>query len=820
MDDTEFITKTLSIPLSKRARVPTNQKKIQSVGKGFMSLINDMNTNKIDRQLTGYVSFLDEQTHSLVLKITTLKKYDELLTSFLNRAILSRSAGGSGFNEYGRKHASVQDTETEFSTFDLSQMEERKKAALRYNLLSKTGIVSDEDSITLPSAVPITRRVKNEVRRGSISTSALQKQYDYVTWKNALDRDRRSRAIFEGVDENSLLYQLPEDNKYGITQEFVDAQNKQLERLEQEKIKNPIDFVVWKNALERDRKNRALEEGVDKNSLLYQLPEDNKYGITQEFVDAQNEQLENDKVKNVGVGTVKGYLLLLLASLSSILGVAKKILNYSKQGAEAAQERTVSAKEFALSKEEMDVVLKRETELGTGGKGVIQNIFKELVSNFNSATSLNEKELEKLALLGNASGQGELIQRALDMALSGGGVVDLFNAIESAVDAVVSNGIDVVTGNYIGGDEAQRQVASFLGGAWVPYLTKSWAVDESMSANNRTGTGAEVTALTQKVAQAYDVSRSNLEKLIEDLTVRLAAWVQRFGVIDKIYDLLLRLFSDPIDKEQQKQFARDQNEANAASLRATASILENTAVAKEVQTITSKESMRETLNTKLSTPVTLAGGIKYTPTIKELLELNSSQSTMAFQRLSTNQWKEFSSILGKTEEGKQLLEILPTYFLLERTAQRLKSDSLYDKKATSVTVNTAEMSLQAVESIIRSNNSRDMSNLLGNLDEAVSKGYFGDINVYGGDEAQRNAAVTDMFATGIANISSWAVAPEKASVLNLENNVNIKMDDGTEKTYTILSTIDASKKRLENTTNINGYNTSTYGGSSSPVLQD
>ena len=757
MDDTEFITKTLSIPLSKRARVPTNQKKIQSVGKGFMSLINDMNTNKIDRQLTGYVSFLDEQTHSLVLKITTLKKYDELLTSFLNRSVMSRSVGGAGFNEYGRKHASILDTKTEFSTFDLSQMEERKKAALRYNLLSKTGIVSDEDSVTLPSAVPITRRVKNEVRRGSISTSALQKQYDYVTWKDALDRDRKNRALFEGVDENSLLYQLPEDNKYGITQEFVDA---------------------------------------------------------------QNEQLENDKVKNVGVGTVKGYLLLLLASLSSILGVAKKILNYSKQGAEAAQERTVSAKEFALSKEEMDVVLKRETELGTGGKGVIQNIFKELVSNFNSATSLNEKELEKLALLGNASGQGELIQRALDMALSGGGVVDLFNAIESAVDAVVSNGIDVVTGNYIGGDEAQRQVASFLGGAWVPYLTKSWAVDESMSANNRTGTGAEVTALTQKVAQAYDVSRSNLEKLIEDLTVRLAAWVQRFGVIDKIYDLLLRLFSDPIDKEQQKQFARDQNEANAASLRATASILENTAVAKEVQTITSKESMRETLNTKLSTPVTLAGGIKYTPTIKELLELNSSQSTMAFQRLSTNQWKEFSSILGKTEEGKQLLEILPTYFLLERTAQRLKSDSLYDKKATSVTVNTAEMSLQAVESIIRSNNSRDMSNLLGNLDEAVSKGYFGDINVYGGDEAQRNAAVTDMFATGIANISSWAVAPEKASVLNLENNVNIKMDDGTEKTYTILSTIDASKKRLENTTNINGYNTSTYGGSSSPVLQD
>ena len=758
MDDTEFITKTLSIPLSKRARVPTNQKKIQSVGKGFMSLINDMNTNKIDRQLTGYVSFLDEQTHSLVLKITTLKKYDELLTSFLNRSIMSRSAGGAGFNEYGRKNASILDTKTEYSTFDLSGMEERKKAALRYNLLSKTGIVSDEDSVTLPSAVPITRKVKNEVRRGSISTSELQKQYDYVTWKEALDRDRKNRALFEGVDENSLLYQLPEDNKYGITQEFVDA---------------------------------------------------------------QNEQLENDKVKDAGVGTVKGYLLLLLASLSSILGVAKKILNYSKQGAEVAQERTASAKEFALSKEEMDVVLKRETELGTGGKGVIQNIFKELVSNFNAATSLNEKELEKLALLGNASGQGELIQRALDMALSGGGVVELFNAMESAIDEVVSNGIDIVTGDYIGSSEAQRQVANFLGGAWISYLTKSWAVDESMSANNRTGdTKAEVTNLTQQVAQAYDVSRAKLEKLIEDLTVRLAALVQRFGILDKIHDLLLRWFSDPIDKEQQEQFARDQNRANSVALKATSSILRNTAVAKEVQTLTSKESFQDTLNTELSTPVRLSAFNKYTPTVKDLIELNSSNSIMAFQKLSTDQWKEFSSILGKTEEGKQLLEILPTYFLLERTAQRLEADSQYDKDAKSVTVRTAEMSLQAVESIIRENDSRNMNDVLGNLDEAVSKGYFGDIKVYGRDEDQRNAAVTDMFATGIADVASWAVAPEKAPVLNLENNVNIKMDDGTEKTYTILSTIDASKKRLENTTNINGYNTSTYGGSSSPVLQD
>lgn len=758
MADEDFITKVLTVPLTKRAQLPVNQRKIQTVGKGFTSLINDMTTNKLDKQLTGYVSFLDEQTNSLVLKITTLKKYDKLLSDFLRRATKSRSAGGAGFNEYGRKNSTIEDVDTEYSTFDLSPMSEKKKASLKYSLLSKTGIMPGDNDVTLPSNTPITRKVKNEIRRGSVNTSALKNEYDYVTWKEALERDRKSRAIFEGKKESDLKYQLPENNKYGITQEFVDQQNK---------------------------------------------------------------QLEQEKLKEAGVGTTKGFLFLLLAGVSSILNVTKKILNYSKQGAEAAQARTASAQEFALSKAELDAIRIRETDLGTAGKGTILNIFKELTSNYNAATSLNDKELEKLALLGNASGRDTLIQKGLDIALSGGGVLELFNAIEEAVDEVVSQGIDVVSGKYIGSDEAKRQTANFLGGAWLPYLTQSWAVAQSESAGNRTGTSVEVTDLTQQVAQAHDVSKSNLEKLLEDLSINLAAWMHQFGILDRIYDILLRMFGSIVDKETQRQFAFDQNTNNSAALQATAAALESSSTVQDVQERLKSTTLQKALNTKLGN-VTLPGGRAYSPTIRELLDPKGNTNAIsAFNALSVNQWKTLANTLSASEEGKELLSLLPTYFLLQKSAAYMKANSGFTGREKNVTVPTSEMALQQIQADIARNNGGAAGGFtLGNLDEAIASGVFGNIQVAGRDTAQKQASVIDMFTTGVSTLSGLSVAPDKATVVNLENNITITNPDGTTKTYTVAGTLETSKNNLENYTNINGMTGSTYGRGSTPIKQN
>lgn len=761
MADEDFITKVLTVPLTKRSRLPINQRKIQTVGKGFTSLISDMTTNKLDKQLTGYVSFLDEQTNSLVLKITTLKKYDKLLSDFLRRSTMSRSAGGAGFNAYGRKNSTIEDVDTEYSTFDLSPMSEKKKASLKYSLLSKTGIVPGDNDVTLPSNTPITRKVKNEIRRGSVNTSALQEEYDYVTWQEALERDRKSRAIFEGKKVSDLNYQLPENNKYGITQEFVDQQNK---------------------------------------------------------------QLEQERLKDAGVGTTKGFLFLLVTGVSAILNVAKKIMNYSKQGAEAAQSRTASAQEFALSKAELDAIRIRETDLGTAGKGTILNIFKELTSNYNAATSLNDKELEKLALLGNASGKDNLIQKGLDIALSGGGVLELFNAIEEAVDEVVSQGIDVVSGKYIGSDEAKRQTANFLGGAWLPYLTQSWAVAQSESAGNRTGTSVEVTNLTQQVAQAHDVSRSNLEKLLEDLSINLAAWMHQFGILDRIYDILLRMFGSIVDKETQKQFVRDQNTNNSNALKATASVLKSSSTVQDVQERLKSSTLQKTLDTKLSA-VTLPGpygGIKYNPTIRELIDPKGNTNALnAFKALSPAQWETFAKTLSTSEEGKELLSLLPTYFLLQKSAEYMEAKSGFTGKEKNVTVPTSEMVLQQIQADIAKNNRGASGGFtLGNLDEAIASGVFGNIQVSGRDKAQKQAAVIDMFSTGVSTLSGLSVAPDKATVVNLENNITITNPDGTTKTYTVAGTLETSKNTLENYTNINGMTGSTYGRGSIPIQQN
>lgn len=751
MADEDFITKVLTVPLTKRTRLPENQRKIQTVGKSFLSLINDMQTNKLDKQLTGYVSFLDEQTNSLVLKITTLKKYEKLLSDFLQRSTKSRSAGGAGFNVYGRKNSTIEDAETEYSTFDLNEMSEKKKASLKYNLLSKTGIVAGDDSVTLPSNTPITRKVKNEIRRGSVETSEIQKEYDYVTWKEALDRDRKSRAIFEGKKESELKYQLPENNEYGITQEFVDQQNK---------------------------------------------------------------KLQQEKLEDAGVGTTKGFLYLLLTSVSAILGVTKKILNYSKQGAEAAQTRTASAQEFALSQPELAAIRIRETELGTAGKGTILNIFKELTSNYNAATSLNEKELEKLALLGNASGKDSLIQKGLDIALSGGGVLELFNAMEEAVDEVVSQGIDVVSGKYIGSDEAKRQTANFLGGAWLPYLTQSWAVSQSESAGNRTGTGVEVTDLTQRVAQAYDVSKSNLEKLLEDLSINLAAWIHQFGILDKIYDLLMRFFSSTVDKEAQKQFARDQNMLNAQANRESAAAIRSTSVHNEVLSILNRPELAEKVNQPF-TEVSLPGGTTYKPTIKSLLTQETANDINAFDKITQKQWSEIAKTLGISDE------VFFTYMLNEKLARYFETEAKrYSSESTSVNVATPEMVAQKAQSDILNSNTRPGDFSLGQLDDVINGKLLNTIEVTGNKDQQK-AAIADVIASGISYMSSYITSPEKATIVNFENNVTINDENG-ERTYSINKTIQAASERekIRAESNINGMSGSTYGRGGTRIQQE
>jgi len=226
------------------------------------------------------------------------------------------------------------------------------------------------------------------------------------------------------------------------------------------------------------------------------------------------------------------------------------------------------------------------------------------------------------------------------------------------------------------------------------------------------------------------------------------------------------------------------------------------------------------LNTKLGN-VTLPGGSAYDPTIRELIDPKGNTNAIsAFSALSVNQWKTLANTLSASEEGKELLSLLPTYFLLQKSAAYMKAKSGFTGKEKNVTVPTSELVLQQIQSDIAKNNSSLDGFTLGNLDEAMASGVFGNIQVAGRDKAQRQAAVIDMFSTGVSTLSGLSVAPEKATVVNLENNITITNPDGTTKTYTVADTMETSKNTLENYTNINGMTGSTYGRGSIPIQQN
>jgi len=520
----DFVTYSMSVPASRKGQNVSYLRDMESRGKSIETLFAGTAATDLEKSMTGYIAAYDEKTKRAVLTVTTLKKNESLLQTAMSKALKYRGKGM--FSDTAKKQGMISSVETPYIPVSAEGLSPKAVAGAKYSLLRDLGVqdTEDPDTLRLPANIRYTRRMQSRLATKASSEQTVLRPEESIIWKQELDRDRKRRALNLGVDPKNLRYEVPAGGKSEIPQDFIDKQNK--------------------------------------------------------FLDTQRKQNGSEKSSSFIASMAK-----LLASVFFIQRTVLKLYEVAKQGADRGLSTAVSSIELGVAPEVITQLQEDEQKYGVA-PGTTEKGLSRLLTAFNSPEALesSEKQIRGLALLGSGtSQQGKLVQSAVNVAVNGGNIMDVFYGIRQAASELIAKNKDPYGRTMPTKAQSTREVLRFISANLSPEIASLMSHEYQYSGNRETANAGGIKPSSNEVLHAASLATalSELTGILTSLKEKIASWVDRSGIINKISDFLISHWGTKEEKAEMVSYNQQINKSRMEATKSTLAAIQNSGDVKE-----------------------------------------------------------------------------------------------------------------------------------------------------------------------------------------------------------------------------------------------